>query len=61
MELKATRASAIGKLEDVESGVINSKADAIAIADAIHYEKLTLRQIRDKAINLGLNVRNFNQ
>tara|TARA_Y100001958_G_scaffold157969_1_gene154492 strand:- start:331 stop:1089 length:759 start_codon:yes stop_codon:yes gene_type:complete len=50
-----------GKLEDVESGVINSKADAIAIADAIHYEKLTLRQIRDKAINLGLNVRNFNQ
>lgn len=50
-----------GKLEDIQSASIKSKADAIAIADALHYKKLNLRQIREKALNLGLNVRNFDQ
>lgn len=50
-----------GKLEDLETAFIKSKVDAVAIADAIHYEKISLRQIRDKALDLNLNVRNFDQ
>ena len=50
-----------GKLKDVDLGFIESKVDAIAIADAIHFNKITLRQIRDQALKLKLDVREFNQ
>jgi len=50
-----------GKLADLETIFAKSKVDAIAIADAIHYEKINLRKIRSKALELGLDVRNFNQ
>ncbi len=50
-----------GKLEDVRVGFIDSKVDAIAIADAIHFNKITLRQIREKALDLKLDIRDFDQ
>ena len=50
-----------GDLKDVKAGFIESKADAIAVADAIHYNKISLRQIRKKGLDLGLNLRDFNQ
>jgi len=50
-----------GDLKDVKAGFIDSKADAIAVADAIHYDKINLRQIRKKGLDLGLNLRDFNQ
>ena len=50
-----------GDLKDVKAGFVDSKVDAIAVADAIHHNKISLRQIRKKALDLGLNVREFNQ
>lgn len=50
-----------GDLKDVKAGFVDSKVDAIAVADAIHHNKISLRQIRKKALSLGLNVREFNQ
>ena len=61
MNIPIIASGGFGKLDDLETAFIKSKVDAIAIADAIHYEKKNLREIRDGAINLGLDVRNFNQ
>jgi cyclase len=38
----------------------HSGADAIAIADSLHYNRFSLRQIRDEAINAKIKVRKFN-
>ena len=50
-----------GKLNDIKESFIDSKVDAIAIADAIHYNKFNLRDIRNEALKLNLKVRKFNQ
>ncbi len=50
-----------GKLNDIKEALIDSKVDAIAIADAIHYNKFNIRDIRSEALNLNLKVRKFNQ
>ena len=50
-----------GKLKDIKEALIESKVDAIAIADAIHYNKFNIRDIRSEALNLNLKVRKFNQ
>ena len=50
-----------GKLNDVEQAVKIGGADAIALAHVLHYEKISLRDIRNKAIDLNLGVRKFNQ
>ena len=50
-----------GKLDDVEQAIKIGGADAIALAHVLHYEKISLRDIRNKAIDLSLNVRKFNQ
>ena len=50
-----------GKLEDVKQAVKIGGADAIALAHVLHYEKISLRDIRNKAIDLNLDVRKFNQ
>ena len=38
-----------GKLKDIKEALIDSKVDAIAIADAIHYNKFNIRDIRSEA------------
>jgi len=50
-----------GKLEDILDPVKKFGADAIAIAHCLHYNKYTLREIRNFALNSGIKVRKFNQ
>jgi cyclase len=47
----------MGSVDDLVDVVKNGHADAVAIADALHYNRLTLSQVRDSAITAGLNVR----
>lgn len=47
----------MGSVDDLVDVVKNGYADAVAMADALHYNRLTLAQIRDAATAAGLNVR----
>ena len=47
-----------GSLNDIEK-ISNLDVDGIVIADAIHFNKIDLNSIRDKAKQLDLKVRNF--
>lgn len=50
-----------GKLSDLEKAVTIGGADAIAAAHVLHYEKISIREIRNKAIDLNFDVRKFDQ
>lgn len=47
----------MGKTSDVEKIVRNGKADAVAMADVLHYGRLTLPEIKRAAEQAGLEVR----
>lgn len=47
----------MGCMDDLVDVVKNGHADAVAMADALHYNRLTLAQIRDDATAAGLDVR----
>jgi cyclase len=49
----------MGKPEDVTDAVLEGKADAIAMADILHYERATISDIRDAAISADIEVRDF--
>ena len=49
----------MGKPEDVIDAVLEGKADAIAMADILHYDRTTLDDIRSVAITAGIEVRDF--
>ena len=49
-----------GKL-NIVNPVKKFGADAIAIAHCLHYNKFSLREIRDFALNKNIKVRKFNQ
>ena len=49
----------MGKSEDMISAVLEGKADAIAMADILHYDRATLGDIRSTAITAGIEVRDF--
>lgn len=46
-----------GKLDHLADVVHNGKADAVAIADALHYDRFSLEEIRKAAIDSNLPVR----
>lgn len=46
-----------GKLEHLPDVVHKGKADAVAIADALHYDRFSLEEIRKAAIDSNLPVR----
>lgn len=46
----------MGNVEDIQS-VVNCGADAVAMADVLHYNKLTLTEIHRQSRDLGLHVR----
>lgn len=48
----------MGKLDDVARAVHEGAADAVAMADMLHYKRHTLQEIRSAARAAGLNVRN---
>jgi cyclase len=47
----------MGKIEDLVDVVANGHADAVAMADVLHYKRLGLRDIRAAALKEGLGVR----
>jgi cyclase len=66
-ELTATVAQAVpipviaaggfGIIDDFEQVVQTGHADAVAIAGALHYKKLTVHEIRSNALQRGMHVR----
>lgn len=49
----------MGRPEDSIDAVINGGADAIAIADILHYERATIGDIRNVCRSAGLKVRSY--
>ena len=49
----------MGKPEDMIEAVLKGKADAIAMADILHYDRATIDDIRKVAVSAEIEVRNF--
>ena len=49
----------MGQPEDLIDAVLNGRADAIAMADILHYDRATVNDIRCAAISAGIDVRSF--
>jgi cyclase len=49
----------MGKVEDVVDAVRTGGADAIAMADILHYGRATIGEVRDTARGVGIGVRNY--
>jgi len=47
----------MGRSEDLVAAVINGGADAVAMADILHYGRATIGDVREAAKNFGVNVR----
>jgi len=51
----------MGKYQDLCDAVHIADADAIAMADVLHYNRLTFGEIRKKTTTSGIMVRNYNE
>ena len=51
----------VGRPEDVIDAIDNGGADAIAIADILHYERATIGDLRNVCRSAGLQVRAYEQ
>ena len=49
----------MGKYQDLHDAVYNANADAIAMADILHYNRLTFDEIRKEATSSGIIVRDY--
>ncbi len=49
----------MGSLDDLEKVVMQGKADAVAMSDVLHYNKLDLKDIKNEAAQRGINVRRY--
>ncbi len=49
----------MGKVHDAVDVVAEGSADAVAIADLLHYKRSTVGEVRDALKQAGLGVRNF--
>lgn len=49
----------MGKMNDIVSAVNEGGVDAVAIADVLHYNRMTVPEIRKFARSANLNVRDF--
>jgi len=49
----------MGSCSDLEKVVKDGAADAVAIANVLHYNKMTVMDIRKEALQYGINVRSF--
>tara|TARA_B110000444_G_scaffold77883_1_gene73657 strand:- start:3371 stop:4132 length:762 start_codon:yes stop_codon:yes gene_type:complete len=47
----------MGKFEDIKSAVKNGNADAVAIANCLHYNKMSVREIREYCLKNQILVR----
>ncbi len=48
----------MGKPQDLVDVVLQGEADAVAIADGLHYRRTTIQEVRHQALSAGLLVRN---
>ena len=51
----------MGKSEDVVNVVKEGNADAIAMADILHYDRTTIGEIRKIVSNQGIKVRTYEE
>jgi cyclase len=51
----------MGRVGDVTDVVLNGGADAVAMADILHYNRASIGDIRDQARSAGIEVRNYVQ
>ena len=49
----------MGTLEHAISASIEGGADAVAMADVLHYDRFKISDVRSAAVNAGLNVRRY--
>ena len=49
----------MGRPEDMVEAVINGQADAIAMADMLHYNRATIADVRHLARTSGIKVRKY--
>lgn len=49
----------MGSLDDLDRVVKQGQADAVAMADVLHYNRLELPEIRQYALNQGIHVRSL--
>lgn len=47
----------MGSVEDLVAAVQNGQADAVAMADILHYDRMTVAKIRDLALAQKMNIR----
>ncbi len=57
LDIPIIASGGLGKPQDFVSAVTDGKVDAVAIADAFHYDRLSIDDIRNFALNSRLNVR----
>ena len=50
----------IGIIQDIYEAITLSNTDAIAMAYALHYDKINFNDVRNKLNSHKINVRNFN-
>jgi cyclase len=51
----------MGRLEDMTDVVLNGGADAVAMANILHYNRATIADVREKARAAGFQVRSYAQ
>jgi len=51
----------MGKSEDAVEAVIAGGADAVAMADILHYERATIGEVREVCGSAGIQVRSYEQ
>ena len=47
----------MGNLDNARDVILESNADAIAIANVLHYNKYSVREVRDYLLNNNINLR----
>jgi len=47
----------MGSVEDLVAAVQSGHADAVAMADVLHYDRMTVAEIRDRALAANMNIR----
>lgn len=47
----------MGSVEDLVAAVQDGHADAVAMADILHYDRMTIAEIRDQALAANMNIR----
>ena len=59
MSIPVIASGGMGKYQDLYDAVYDADADAIAMADVLHYNRLTFDEIRKKSTISGIIVRDY--